>query len=192
MGCNSGIGVTHLAIALCNFCASKLGKRTAYIELHQRNEILPFLSGQKHTVSSKTDTGRSFFQCRGIDYYPNANEGEIPSLLNLGYSYLIFDLGSFVEADFPEFLRCDCKIVLGSLAPWKAESWKEFFSYICGSTHLWEGFRYLLQTGNTKDILHFSKMYQISGRQITQIPFIKNPLYIEKALFLFFQELLAC
>lgn len=71
--------------------------------------------------------GRVFhFRLHGVDYYPNLAPDAVPRLLNMGYDYLILDLGSLNESAAAEFLRCDRKIVLGSLALWKAWSYEEF------------------------------------------------------------------
>lgn len=187
-GCSSGIGVTHLSIAICSFCASKLGKKTAFIEFHGRNELSQLFPES----DPESDTDRpQYFHLRGIDYYPNVNSSHIPSLLNMGYHYLIFDMGSFMEADFQELLRCDRKLILGSSAPWKRRTWEALFSYINDRVSSGDGFYYLVQAGSAKSILSFSKSFQVSKRSVLQIPFIKNPFCIEKELFLFFQELLA-
>lgn len=73
--------------------------------------------------------GRVFhFRLHGVDYYPNLAPDAVPRLLNMGYDYLILDLGSLNESAAAEFLRCDRKIVLGSLALWKAWSYEEFLN----------------------------------------------------------------
>lgn len=109
----------------------------------------------------------------------------------MGYQYLIFDMGSFGETDLQEFLRCDRKFILGTLAPWKARSIQEFFQYMNDNIESRERFFYIVQTECTKNLLSFAKNYQLSGRSMFQSPFIKNPFYIEKELFLFFQALLS-
>lgn len=161
------------------------------MEFHGRDEISQLFRGKGDVTSAKADCGLPHFHHCGIDYYPNITGSEIPTLFNMGYHYLIFDMGCFGESDFQEFLRCDRKLILGSLAPWKTKSYQDFFAYLGNITNLGEGLYYLVQTGNTKDILQFSKTYHISRRNIFQIPFIKNPFCIEKELFLFLQELLS-
>lgn len=213
MGCDSGTGVTHLAIALCSYCCSKQRKRAAFLELHTRNEIsqlIPeselfsamnapsriFCSPEVHCSTSPLGTshalesgqGSLHFKFHGVDYYPHVSDNEIPALLNRGYDYLILDMGSLKEADLSEFLRCDRKLVLGSLAPWKIWTYEEFFRQFDKSVNLGEGFYYLAQTGTTKKIPQFSKTHHIS---MSGVPFIKNPFHIEKELFLFLGTLLA-
>lgn len=213
MGCDSGMGVTHLAIALCSYCCSKQRKRAALLELHTRNEIsqlIPeselfaamnahsrtFHSSKVHSNISLLGTTRPqesgqdylHFKFHGVDYYPHVSGNEIPALLNRGYDYLILDMGSMKEADLSEFLRCDRKLILGSLAPWKIWTYEEFFRQFDNSVNLGEGFYYLTQTGTTEDISQFSKTHHIS---MSGVPFIKNPFRIEKELFLFLGTLLA-
>ena len=61
------------------------------------------------------------FTIYDVDYYPAVSIGEIPQILNHGYCYLLYDFGVLTEANYNEFLRCDRKIVIGSLAPWKEQ-----------------------------------------------------------------------
>lgn len=128
------------------------------------------------------------FSLHGVDYYPHVSCNELPSLLNHGYDYLILDLGSSTETDLSEFLRCDRKFLLGSLSLWKTWEYESFYEHLSHLTNLGEGYHYLVQTGTTQNISHFSKEHHI---KMFEVPFIKNPFRIEKELFLFFEELLA-
>lgn len=201
LGCDSGAGVTQLAIALCSYCCSKHRKKVAYLELHARNEISQLIPEQKLYASMKQSSNTvsknisisdrqpgTCFQFHGIDIYPHVSEHMIPSLLNHGYEYLILDIGSLKEADFSEFLRCDQKIIVGSMAPWKLWRYEEFFRQFSNTENLGEGFHYLMQIGTTADISQFLKSHHIS---MVPVPFIKNPFQLEKELFPFMEGLLA-
>lgn len=206
IGCDGGIGVTHLGIALCSYCASKRRGRTAFIELHERTEIaqlcpkqdLSAVMAQSAAISLAADKPGTplsaahvrqypHFRLHGVDYYPRTSGSALPSLLNQGYDYLILDLGSRTEADISEFLRCDKKLVLGSPALWKLWSYESFFQSIGNSINLGEGLCYLVQTGNLKNLTRIAKLHHI---EFSNVPFIKNPFRIEKELFLFFETLL--
>lgn len=129
---------------------------------------------------------RPYFRFHRVDYYPCVKASEIPALLNQGYHFLILDIGHLSEADFSEFLRCDCKIILGGLAPWKTWKYEEFFRLFDNAIDLGEGFDYLVQTGTiAKTLSHFSKSHHIS---LSEVPFIKNPFCIDKQLFPFLEE----
>lgn len=188
-GLGAGTGVTHLAVSLCSYCASKLGKRTAYAELHARNEIASVCPKTEH--SSEPEPAASHFQLHGTDYYPGVDGRLIPTLLNQGYDYLIFDSGNFAETDLSEFLRCDRKLILGSLAPWKSGKIREFFDLLeSNDIYLGESLYYLMQTGSRKDLLYFSKSCHIPIQYVQPVPFIKDPFCIEKEQFPFLQKLL--
>lgn len=197
------MGTTQLAVALSSYCVSKQQKRAAYLELHERNEIARVLPDadfsavlRRHAKArcqalSHSGTAKQeplFFSLRGVDYYPHVSYRDVPLLLNRDYDYLILDLGSFKEAELSEFLRCDIKFILGSLAPWKAWKYEKSLEQLNYSVNLGEGCNYLVQMGTSYDISRFSKANGIAMREV---PFIKNPFRIEKELFLFFEELLA-
>lgn len=131
---------------------------------------------------------RPCFSLHNVDYYPRVYSGEIPSLLNRGYDYLILDMGALDETDVSEFLRCDRKLVLGSLAPWKLRKYEAFFEQFDHYTNLGEGFCYLVQTGANEALSGFSKTRNI---RLHSVPFIGNPFRIDKDQFSFFSTLLS-
>lgn len=188
--------MTHLAIALCNYCASKQRKTCAYLELHARNEISQLVS-ETHLLSSSKSLNhrkelnrvlRARFQIFGVDYYPAVTTDEIPALLNLDYDYLILDTGSLEDGMLSEFLRCDRKLILGSLSPWKSWKYEAFFQKFTKNINLGKGFDYLVQMGIKNELAFFSKKHHI---KMQVVPFIKNPFHIEKELFPFLGALSA-
>lgn len=130
---------------------------------------------------------RSYFRIYDVDYYPNASSKELPSLLNQGYEYLILDMGNMEEANLPELLRCDKKIVLGSLAPWKMNKFRNTLNRFSQTASSGEGFIYLMESGNPKTLRKISGTYHIIVRSV---PFIQNPFRIGKEFFSILQELL--
>lgn len=203
LGCHPGAGVTQLAISLGTYCASRRRLRTACLELHKRSELARLIpesaladSIHRHALQCSkapdaADTSKAeffHFRLHGVDYYPNLAPDAVPRLLNMGYDYLILDLGSLNESAAAEFLRCDRKIVLGSLALWKAWSYEEFFKQFDSFTNLGEGYHYLVQMGTFQNHSVFSRQHSIS---MQEVPFIKDPFRIEKEHFLFFDGLLS-
>lgn len=179
IGCHPGCGVTHFAIALSSFCGSKLRKKTALLEMHGREEL---------SALNLTDKNTIHFLCHGADYYPCFNSEKLPYLLNCGYEYFILDFGNIQEADRQEFLRCDRKLVLGSMVPWKIQSFEHFFTTSYNEEAIGRGFTYLVQSGSYKNIVEFSKRHHIT---MQSIPFIKNPFRIGKEHFSFLQEVVS-
>ncbi len=170
------MGVTHLAIALGNYCHSKLRKKTAILELHERREFCTLCPENKDTS----------FRLHGLTYYPHVDSDSLPALHNRGYDYLILDLGSMEDGQESEFLRCDRKVVLGSLAPWKSGYLEILFTVFDKKEINGESFFYLVQAGQNQDISDFSRNYHVTFQTV---PFIKNPFHIDKTLFAFLQNL---
>lgn len=188
IGCEPGAGATHLAVALANLCGSKLKKKTALLELHKRNEFSRLINEEGLPCKQISTADSASFHIHDVDYYGNVLPENLPSLLNQGYHYLILDMGSVHEADLTEFLRCDKKLVIGSLAPWKADNYRIFIQTIYHNFNLGEGFCYLTRTSSPKKLRDFSDTYHLL---VHHVPSIENPFYIKKELFSILQELLS-
>lgn len=173
------MGVTHLSIALCNYCVSKRKKTCAYLELHRRNEISQLIT-ETHLLDCLR--GHSYFRLHGVDFYPAVDIEDIPALLNLDYDYLILDAGAMNEGFFSEFLRCDRKLIVGSLAPWKSWKYEAFFQNNTNTLNLRKGFDYLVQTGVKTNVSSFARKHHIN---LQTVPFINNPFCLEKDIFPF-------
>ena len=83
---------------------------------------------------------RTIFNIHGVDYYPDVTPDELPGLYNQGYQILLFDFGNFGECCIHEFLRCDRKLVIGSLAPWNIRQYRDLLESLSHYTNLGEGF----------------------------------------------------
>lgn len=187
LGCEPGAGVTHLSIALANYCASKLQKPTAFLELHAPGELVMLSPDHSPASAWNTHICNTGFSIYDVDYYPAVCPEQIPILMNQAYSYYILDMGSAGYADWSEFLRCDRKLIIGSLAPWKSYLYEELFRRHSTLLKKGGGFVYLVQTGDKRDISEFAKK---NGVVMKKVPFLPNPFQIEKERFLFLQELL--
>ena len=127
------------------------------------------------------------FRIHDVCYYPAVKKEYLPPLLNHGYRYLFLDMGSVAEADTAEFLRCDKKLIIGSLEPWKVDNYRKFLQSMQHIINPGEGFYYLTRTESPKRMQEFSKAYHIKMRSI---PYLSNPFCIEKEYFSTLEELL--
>lgn len=184
-GCTAGAGATHLAIALSNLCHSKLHKKTALLELHKRNTLAAIPSETRLPCRCSFIGSRTVFCIHGVDYYPCVTPDELPGLYNQGYHILILDFGNASECYTNEFLRCDKKLVIGSLAPWNIVQYRDLLESLSHYTNLGEGFYCLTRTESPKQIRNFSRLYHIS---LNSIPFIPDPFYIKKEHFSILQK----
>lgn len=185
-GCERGCGVTHFTIALANYCASKLCRSTACLELNQTGAFRRLT--QFSSASLSQIKGHSVISIYDVDYYPELFCTDIPEIYNIGYCYLLFDFGILTEETYNELLRCDHKIIIGSLVPWNADCYHNFFQKYIYRQKTREGFYYLVLFGGKKDMHDFSGKRHIYMRQL---PFLKNPFCIEKEHFVFLQSFLS-
>lgn len=149
MGTHPGVGVTHTAIMLCQYLSKEKYVETAYLEMNQRNEI-NYLHGAKLGVENGTVV-EDLFDIENITFYKNVTSERFITLYNQKYMYCILDLGSDFSQNQEEFLRCDIKILVGSLAEWKRPY---TFQCIYAKRHL-PGFEYwlhLIVFGQRKDM----------------------------------------
>lgn len=104
-----GSGATHLSVALANYAASGLGKKTACLELNGHGEMRRWKEAKEG----------GYFEDGGIQYYPDVKEEQIPILLNRAYDTILMDFGDAYEQFRMEMLRCERKVFLLNLNPWQ-------------------------------------------------------------------------
>ncbi len=176
VGIGTGCGVTHLTIALANYMHSGLGRRTAIIELSGKNEL--------ETMIRKE--GNKNQNLVGIHYFTDIGVGKIPEIMNSRYEVFVLDLGADYVAAREEFLRCDRKIVVGSISPWRVSAYEHFLKKVMESENItaWE---FLILFANLSDKKRIQKRY---GMQMISIPRIENPFYLKKEDMMFLQKII--
>lgn len=134
------------------------------------------------------NTGDTAFSLFGVDYYPNAASLHLPSLINSSYDYLILDLGTSTE-DFimDEFLRCDRKILLGSLSPWRQICYGNFLTNFLKTYQNHGTIVYLALFGIKDDLIEFSHAYHI---YMQGVPFLANPFQLRKENLSFLEHMI--
>jgi hypothetical protein len=173
---------------LTNYCASKLKKATACLELNNTGDLASLAPENNRLSVPQPKICPTGFTIYGADYYPAVRKEDIPILMNADYSYYILDLGNSASADWNEFLRCDRKLIIGSLAPWKIHYYETLLCNYASFLQTSGGFTYLIHTGDPSVLRHFARENHIS---MERVPFIPNPFQVEKEQFLFLQELLS-
>lgn len=177
LGVQQGVGVTHLAAAMMHYCSSCLKSQTALVELSGNHELEEL---------QKERDGRSLHLPRE-HYFVNADCERMAEIINCGYERYILDMGSEFYRIKREFLRCDTKIIIASLSPWKRRELHYFMSYIYGEEELGGGITFLAQYGKKKDKKDFQKKYRIP---IYTFPYIEDPFHLKEAEILFLKNLI--
>lgn len=146
-GVQQGVGVTHLCTALTHYCADCLKSHTALVELSGNHE-LEELQKQQQGKWGRPDRKH---------YFANAGSDNMPEYIRQGYEYYIIDGGSEFYRIRREFLRCDRKLILVSLSPWKRKELEYFMSVIWEEEKCLDNVTFLAQFGMKKDKKRFSE-----------------------------------
>jgi len=175
-GVESGCGATHLAIALANFLQSGLGKRTAVIELSGAHELRQLDARE----------GNERHELLGVRYFTDISYEQVPDILNGRYEAFILDLGTDYETAREEFLRCDRKIVTGSISPWKVDAYQNFLEQITLQNRNADEWEFLCLFGDRHDTRRIQKRY---GIHMTGVPFLENPFCLKMQDIAFLQKI---
>lgn len=176
IGIGKGCGATHLVVALANYLQSALGKKTAVIELSGQQEL-------KELIGKEGDKRQKLF---GVSYFTDICVGNIPEIMNSRYDAFVLDLGADYETAREEFLRCDRKIVVGSISPWKAFAYEHFLNTIT-ATENYEAWEFLVLFANVLDKKRLQKRY---GMYMISIPWIENPFCLKQEDMQFLQKII--
>ncbi len=169
-GAASGVGVTHLAVTLANYSAAHKKRKTAVIEL----------SGN-HAFEKMTGTSEPG-EWNRVAYYPNVKQYHIAEILSGDYEVVIFDMGNAYYRVRTELLRCDEKLIVGSLAPWRKAEYENFVLEEMGEDRWVRGMIFLAQYGMKRDKKDFVKT---AGVPVYNLPFIREPVKADKTCFEF-------
>ncbi len=170
-----GCGTTHLTIALANYLQSALGRKTAVIEWSGQHDLKDMIG---------KEGGRQ--KLAGVQYFTDIKVGNIPEIVNSRYEAFVLDLGADYTASREEFLRCDRKIVTGSISPWKVSAYEHFLKNVIASEN-YETWEFLVLFANLADKKIIQKRY---GMHMISIPWIENPFYLKKEDLLFLQKII--
>lgn len=102
------------------------------------------------------------------------------------YPVQVLDFGNDFQAAGRLFPLCDRKIIVGSLSPWKSDSYECFLTVLEKSGYPADSFSFLSRNENGQIVRKLKKEY---GVTILPEPFFPDPYRIEQKYFEFFQKL---
>ncbi len=167
-----------MCIALSNFLHSRYLSKTAYLEVNASHEIC--------ALSSKPDASASF-KHQGVIYYPGLTTRKMSEILNLRYKYYILDFGMLTEHTFPEFMRCDRRVVVTDVSIWKSAKLERFAMQLKKNNTPWNTLKTVGRDGIKSD---YARLRADFGIQVEPIPVLKNPFCITSGSFSFFEEIM--
>lgn len=184
MGVNNGNGVTHLAIMIGNYITAKQHKKTAIIEMNHTGAFIELKDSYGEKINN--NQGLHCYKISGVTYYYDIESDMLGEVYNKDFEYIIIDMGIYNEKQTEEFLKCNGKIIIGNLNPWKNKSFIRIIENFIARGNF-EKVKYLVQFGTNNDIHQIESAYKL---YICAIPFEPDPFLIHGCNFEFLEELL--
>lgn len=170
--------MTFISLALSNFLCSKLGKKTAYVELNTTNQI-SFLRPHRNPNS---------FSYMGIDIYPCVTVTSLSEILSLNYDYFVLDMGVLNTYTLTEFLKCEQRFLVCSLCRWKAEKTTEKIEKLLYQANIHQVQVTVLDNLSARKTK--SSISSAFSLPVITFPFISNPFQLKPEEFQAFSLLL--
>lgn len=117
VGSDSGVGVTHLSIMLANYLASKKQRSVAAADFSESRSYEVLHRLYEDMMPEEIDNPS--FRIHQVDYYSGIVPIDIAMLLQMGYEYVIMDLGRMCSRSLEEAKRCHIRILLGGCCEWR-------------------------------------------------------------------------
>lgn len=156
VGTHKGAGVTHFGILLAQYISECLGRRTAYVEYFPQNEI-QYLEYYCNNRCIESD--ENIFKIHKVIYYKSVQEKKIGEIIGDNYDCILLDFGSEFLKGKNEFLRCDKKIVLSSMALWKRQELEKFIEKTSSIKNS-DQWTYIIPFAKGNDVKQYSKEFQ--------------------------------
>ncbi|MDF2587298.1 MAG: hypothetical protein K0S41_1139 [Anaerocolumna sp.] len=184
MGTHKGVGVTHSCILLANYLGRCLGKKTALIECYPQNDF-KFIEDELVSNDNNMKESKSF-ELHKVTYYKSIKSREISEIIGDDYDCVVLDLGCDLINGKYEFLRCDKKLVISSMIPWKLH---ELDKFVMNNEHIKNSYQwiYLIPFGSKKDINIIKKDFNL---KVNQIPCEPDPFIISSSVIQLFQTVI--
>ena len=180
VGCGRGVGTSHLAISLANYLTGVKRKKTAILEWNGHGDfsrIERFAgkhSGRQKAMQQETDPGRNVFCLMDVDYYKMADPSVLAFCLGQDYRYVILDHGEASQSSLCECVRCDLKILVGSLNEWKAEAFLEILEQAGNMDKSW---KLAVMSGGEETRREVERLFRCRLQKIpasVDAPFLEN------------------
>ncbi len=185
IGTSAGLGVTHFCFMLAHYYSHWLGYKTACISYSPDDEyelVKEYYGGKKE---KSYDQMNSFFY-QGMTFFHNITELEWVNIINDDFKCIIMDMGHEYSIQKNELLRCNKKIILTCLSPWKLDSLNLFLDEV-QEVKFKEQWIYFVPNGQ-KDFK--TKSYVDVPGKMLEIPLEPDPFYIGLKTVDFFSKIL--
>ncbi len=192
-GTHKGVGVTHLGLMLTSCISEGIGLSTAFLHWPDSRDICllrnHFFSEDEGISGNKNIPGkegicrsehlfnseqREEFTVSKASFYPGVGKESMAEILAKGYDCIVMDFGNAFKEHREEFLRCDKKIVVGSLTPWKRYCMEDFIAeseMITGSSD----WIYAINFAAEREVAVAARSL---NRRVLPVPYERDPFFL--------------
>ncbi|MGN6715162.1 hypothetical protein [Anaerocolumna jejuensis] len=192
-GTHKGVGVTHLGLMLTSCISEGIGLSTAFLHWPDSRDICllrnHFFSADEGISGIKNISGkegifrsehlfnseqREEFTVSKASFYPGVGKESMAEILAQGYDCIVMDFGNAFKEHREEFLRCDKKIVVGSLTPWKRYCLEDFIAeseMITGSSD----WIYVINFAAEREVAVAARSL---NRRFLPVPYERDPFFL--------------
>lgn len=180
-----GVLGVHESVETAAVCVAAAG----YISEHEEGRIACVdLSGQGvfhalyENLHGKNRTVPGEFVIRGVSYRTALPADGMEGILSQGFSAVVLHFGGKENQQLREFFRCDCRIVVGDVYPWRLKDWY----------HLEESLRKALQEENITALITGGDLGEVPlrFRKILEMPRLSDILHPDRKTERFLEKLL--
>lgn len=154
-GVHQGVGTTHTAIMVANYLTRYKKQNCVAIEMNESEDFLQLQCATSNLVGYEEDRQ---FGLMGVTYIRSETETGLIARLNEDYDCYIIDFGVLTQRNQNEFLRCDVKLAIGSLAEWKRHRFHSFV-HANRQLHGFSNWKFCMVFGQDRDMA-------IDGREL--------------------------
>lgn len=155
-----------------------MGKKTAYIELNNTNQI-----GYLHNTFTQKN-----FSYLGITFFPCVTVTSLSEILSLKFDYFVLDIGVVNAHTEKTFFSCDTRFLVCSLSKWKAHKTKAKLENLFQQNKNYRANVTVLNNLAMKNY-YFPAISHLS-LCIISFPFIPNPFHLKPDVFHVFHQFL--
>lgn len=121
VGTCNGCGSTYIALLIANSLKRLGARKVICVDMSGKEEFAKI--GKE---DNRGNLGCTSFRFKDVTYCCGRDSDNLIELFNEDYDHIVIDFGNKSGRHLKEFLRCDIKLVVGLVSPWKAECFGQY------------------------------------------------------------------
>lgn len=125
VGTSSGCGSTYMSLLVANSLKRLGTRRVICVDMSGNDDFAKICKGRELNGDLDEDMN-TIFKYKDVTYSCVKDSDKLIDLFNEDYEHIVIDFGNRLGNHIKEFLRCDIKLVVGLVSPWKIKSFEQY------------------------------------------------------------------